>query len=285
MTLTASASGVGDLTNATVTFTDILTNTVLAKGVKMSPVPGTSTGTANTILTLSSGQYGAQEYLIEVSLGSSYKNCQQTGYVSNASGTYCAGWPVVAPTDPAYQSAHPTVTVIIPSTINTMQGTAGITKLSTSAGTYGDATGVTYCVGMKYNNKGTNPQGQIQLVLQRADGTYYVKSNSISSLAFTTNTADGTRDVTIYTKASIYKVSTGGALTSIDGNVTLRLDAHDGFVNGTQVNDDMIGFTVLSSKTSALYYSNNWVYDSATRAYRTVMQTVTGSASTGVVIN
>ena len=47
----------------------------------------------------------------------------------------------------------------------------------------------------------------------------------------------------------------------------------------------MIGFTVLSSKTSALYYSNNWVYDSATRAYRTVMQTVTGSASTGVVIN
>ncbi len=138
---------------------------------------------------------------------------------------------------------------------------------------------------MKYNNKGTNPQGQIQLILQRTDGTYYVKSNSISSLAFTTNTADGTRDVTIYTKASIYKVSPGGALTSIDGNVTLRLDAHDGFVNGTQVNDDKIGFTVLSSKTSALYYSNNWVYDPVTAAYRTVMQTVSGTGSTAAVIN
>ena len=63
------------LTNATVTFTDLLTGKVLATGVKVTPVSGSSvpTGTANTVVTLSSGQYGAQGYLIEVSLGGMFR--------------------------------------------------------------------------------------------------------------------------------------------------------------------------------------------------------------------
>jgi hypothetical protein len=133
---------------------------------------------------------------------------------------------------------------------------------------------------MKYNKGGTNPQGQIQLILQRADGTYYIKSNSISSLAFSNPdpTTKVNRDVTIYTKASIYKV-TGTTLTSVDGNVTLRLDAHDGGTAG----GDTIGFTVLSSKDSSLYYSNNWTYDSKTLAWKTVMQAMPNG--TAVVID
>jgi len=55
-------------------------------------------------------------------------------------------------------------------------------------------------------------------------------------------------------------------VTSIDGGVTLRLDAED-FASGS----DKIGFTVLSSKTSDLYYSNNWILD-ATNAWKTVVQ-------------
>jgi hypothetical protein len=253
VTLTASVQdpdGLGNIANATVTFKDLLTNKVLASGVKVTLVSNTDTklGTANTIVTLSSSQYGAQSYLIEVSLGGSYKNTQQTTAPS---------------TDAAYQAAHPTVTVMIPSTTNSTLGAGAVNKTGAApAGTLGDASSGTYSLGMSYNNKGTNPQGQIQLMLKRADGMYYVKSNSITSVAFV-----GGKDVTIYTKASIYKIDNSGAQTSIEGNVTLRVDAHDGGSSG-----DLIGFTVLSSKDSTLFYSNNWVYDSVTRSWKTMPQ-------------
>jgi hypothetical protein len=257
--------------------------------VKVNPVSNsdTRTGTANTVVTLSSGQYGAQEYLIEVSLGGSYKNCQQTGAITNSSGTYCTGWPTVSHDDPAYKAAHADVVVMIPPTQYSSQGAGSLSKLSTAAGTYGDASAATYAMGLQYNNKGTNPQGQIQLVLTRADGTYYVKSNSITSVSFTGATSgQPAKNVTIYTKASIYRVNPNGTLTSIDGGVTFRIDAHEGCTTSpacTGTNGDTIGFTVLSSKTSALYYSNNWVYNSSTKAWQTVPQNVYGAS--GVVIN
>jgi hypothetical protein len=72
----------------------------------------------------------------------------------------------------------------------------------------------------------------------------------------------------VYTKASIYKVDGSGA-TAIDGNVTLRMDVYDGGGSG-----DMIGFTVLSSKDSTLYYSNNWVWNPTKKSWSTVMQPV-----------
>jgi hypothetical protein len=236
----------------------------------------THTGTANTIVTLSTGQYGAQEYLIEVTLNGSYKNTQQT----------------TAPTDStAYAAAHPTISVMIPATVNSTQGATVIPKLSTAAGKYGDASSGSYTLGMKYNKGGSSPQGQIQVILQRADGTYYIKSNSITSLAFSNLLATNSnlpKDVTIYTKASIYKVNPGGGTTSVDGNVSLRLDGHEGCstspsCTATGDGGDKIGFTVLSSKDSSLYYSNNWVYDSSKLAWATVMQSLTPTSA--VIIN
>jgi hypothetical protein len=251
---------------------------VLASGVKVAPVSNsdTHTGTANTIVTLSTGQYGAQEYLIEVILNGSYKNTQQTG---------------APPTSDAYKAAHPVVTVMIPATVNSTQGTTTLPKLSTAAGTYGDASSASYVMGMKYNKGGSNPQGQIQLILQRADGTYYIKSNSITSLAFSNLLATNgnlPKDVTIYTKASIFKVNPGGGTTSVDGNVTLRLDGHEGCTTSpgcstTGDGGDKIGFTVLSSKDGTLYYSNNWVYDANKLAWATVVQPMT--PFTAVIIN
>jgi hypothetical protein len=278
VTLSASVAdpdGKGSVLNATVTFTDLLSGKVLASNVPVSPVSNTNTatGTANTVLTLSTGQYGAQQYLIEVKLGSSYKNDQQTG---------------APPDSDAYKAAHPVVTVMIPSTVNSIQAAGTLDKLATAAGKYGDAALATYTVGMKYNKGGTNPQGQVQLILERSDGTYYVKSNSISSLAFSNLVNGVNKDVTIYTKASIYRIDGAGKLTSIDGNVTLRVDAHEGCTTSPNCGSsagDTIGFTVLSSKDSSLYYSDNWVYDSATKAWRTVMQPITGPNGTAVVIN
>jgi hypothetical protein len=303
VTLSASiqdTTGSGaDLSKATVTFTDLLTNKVLASNVPVTKVLGSTvpTGTANTIVTLSSGQYGAASYLIQVTLsGGVFQNCQQTGAYGTACQTgYPAPggtnpWPVPSSTDPAYMAAHPVVNVLVPTTPFTMQGVLGLPGIPTSgaapAGKYGGVAAVgTYSVGMQFNNKLTNPQGQILLMLQQGDGTYYVKSNSITSITFS---GPCNKDLTIYTKASIYKVNNAGASTSVDGNVTLRLDSHDGNQTTgstcTPASGDTIGFTVLSSKTGELYYSNNWVYDSAIKGWHTVQQLVPTSGGTAAVI-
>jgi hypothetical protein len=284
-TLSASVSdvdGSGLVSNATVTFTDLLSNKVLASGVKVAPVQNGdgTTGTANTIVTLSTGQYGAQEYLIEVKLTGNYKNTQQLDH--DHGGTAQLG-------STEYNAAHPQVTAMIPATANSTQGGVTLPKLATAAGKYGDATVASYTMGLKYNKGGSSPQGQVQLVLTRWDGTYYIKSNSITSLGFAPipTGSKAPKDVTIYTKASIYKVAANGTLTSIDGNVSLRVDAHEGCVNAPcdSSTGDQIGFTVLSSKDSSLYYSNNWVYASDTKSWRTVMQDVTGPNGSAVVIN
>jgi hypothetical protein len=272
----------GNVSNATVTFKDLLSNTVLASNVKVSPVSGSNvlTGTANTIVTLSSGQYGANEYLIEVTLNGSYKNTQQT----------------TAPTSSdAYKAAHPTIAVMIPSTVNSTQATTTLNALS-PAGKYFEATSATYAMGMKYNKGGSQPQGQIQLILQLPGsatvpgGTYYIKSNSITSLAFANPAGSGNlpKDVTIYTKASIFKVNPGGGTTSVDGNVTLRVDGHEGCLTSPSCSTsgdggDKIGFTVLSSKDGTLYYSNNWLYDTSNLAWATVIQPV--PSFTAMIIN
>jgi hypothetical protein len=223
-----------------------------------------------------------------VTVGGSYQNCQQLSWAYNSCGTATVG-------SDAFNAANPQITVIVPATANSMQGGAQINVGSpyTPAGTYGNATHASYGVGMKYNKGGTNPQGQIQLILERADGVYFITSNSISSMTFSTAGAGGgacpAKDVTIYTKASIYRVS-AGLLTSIDGNVTLRLDAHDGGVSATgctpSPSQDSIGFTVLSTKNSSLYYSNNWAVGSSS-GYQTVKEPVstTNPSGKGVVIS
>jgi hypothetical protein len=82
-------------------------------------------------------------------------------------------------------------------------------KLGTAAGLYGDGT-ASYTAGMSYNAKGTNPQGKIELIINRNDGVYYIKSNSVTSVGFSKPDAKGiNRDVTIYTKASVYKIVNG----------------------------------------------------------------------------
>jgi len=236
----------------------------------------TRTGTANPMITLSTGQYGAQEYLIEVSLGGSYKNTQQTGACGP---TLTTDYSSLACNDPAYVAAHPVVTVMIPATRNSMQGTGTLTKLTTAAGVYGSGT-VNYTAGFNYTNKLTNTQGKMELIIEQPDGTYYIKSNSITSVAFGPLVNNIVQDVTVYTKASIYKI-VNGKVISIDGSVTFRMDAHDGGATGT----DMIGFTVLSSKDGTLYYSNNWVYDTTTLSWRTLPQPVNTAGGRAVVIN
>jgi hypothetical protein len=233
------------LAGATVDFIDQSTNKVLAAGVKVTPVAGSpGTGTANTIVTLSTGQYGAESYLILVKASFNYDNAYQP-------------------------TADKTATVVVckPAAANETTGGGTIAKLA-AAGTYGVNTSgdATFSLGMKYNKSGTNPQGKISLELPQLDGSViYVYSNSVTSFSVT---GTGNKKATIYTKASIVRVL-NGTITTIDGGATLRMDVAD---NATD--PDQVGFTVLSSKTSELFYSNNWVLD-ASKTWKTGTQTLT----------
>ena len=228
------------LAGATVDFIDSLTGSTMAKGIKVSPVPGSpGTGTANTIVTLSTGQYGSSFYLIRVVLTGNYTNELQADSDKTA-----------------------TVVVMKPAATNETTGGGTFSTLPAAAGAYRGVTGSTntFDVGMLYNKSRTNLQGKIHLAIPQSDGSVvYVASNAISSMAVKGSTS------TIYTKASVYRVS-GGVTTTLSGGATLRLDADS--VAKT------IGFTVLDSKTSQLYYSNNWVLDASTtpNTWRTVMQ-------------
>ena len=53
---------------------------------------------------------------------------------------------------------------------------------------------------------------------------------------------------------------------------------------GVTPSGDKIGFTVLSSKDGSLYYSNNWVYNTAVAGWSTVEEDVP-SPYNAVVIN
>jgi hypothetical protein len=242
VTLSASVTASqGQINTAKVTFTDLLTGKVLASGVPVSAVAGSpGTGTANTIVTLSTGNYGANEYLIEVKLSpGNYTNTQQTGAL---------------PTTDAYKASHPTIWISLPTVKNSLNGHGAISWLPTAAGLFGPSTSVTFCSNISWNSKGVQPQGQILIAVTMPDGSlYYIKSNSITSVAFSTNG----KNVTIYTKASVYKVSGPSSIVG-EGNVSLRMDAVDG---GTTPNSDSIAFTVLSSQSSNMFYSNNWQYD------------------------
>jgi hypothetical protein len=93
-----------------------------------------------------------------------------------------------------------------------------------------------------------------------------VKSNSLSSMSVG-NITNG-KQATVYTKASIYRINVNGSVTSIEGNVTLRMDVNDMTTDAS----DAIGFTVLSTKDSSLFYSNDWVYELATQTWKTKVQ-------------
>ncbi|MFN5298804.1 MAG: beta strand repeat-containing protein [Planctomycetaceae bacterium] len=245
VTLSASLqdpTGVG-LQGALVSFYDLTSGTpkLLAANVKVSPVAGnTSTGTASTTVTLSTGQYGAESYLIQTIVTGNYTNVDQPG-----------------------DDKLVTISVVQPAGVNSIKGAGQLAKLSSAVGTYAPSDTATFAAGVSYNKNLTNVQGSIKLWLPQADGsTIYIKSNSLTSMA-AANLSVG-KVYTVYSKASIIRVQADGTMVSLEGNVVLRFDLVG---SGTSAR---VGFTVLSG--SALRYSNNWVYDTIAKAWKTDFQ-------------
>jgi len=244
VTLSASVqdpTGVA-LVGAKMDFVDAGTGRVLAAGVPVAAVANATipTGTANAVVTLGSGQYGAESYLIMVVMTGNYTNAAQAADDKTA-----------------------TLTVAKPASTNQTIGAGTIAALATAAGTYkGNGDDVTFTVGLSYNKSGSNLQGKATLVVPQADGVLVVKSNAISSM--TVSSKQGVRYSTIYTKASISKVLSNATVVTLEGNVTLRIDSADG---GT----DQIGLTVLSTKDSTMFYSNQWLLD-GNNTWRTALE-------------
>jgi hypothetical protein len=200
--------------------------TLLAGNVAVSPVTGAPySGTANAVVNLPVGSYW-----IDV----------------EASGNYSS-------TGEQYIQKTGLIFITKPAVSNTITGCGTFTTTTSAAGTYASQIGASFTVKLTYNKGGANPQGQILISIPQSDGsTIIIKSNAINSVAVTASTA------TVYTKASIYRVSSTGVVQSIDGNATLRMD----ITNGNQASGSQVGFTVLSSKDSSLYYSNDWAVNS-----------------------
>jgi hypothetical protein len=244
VTLSASVqdpTGLG-LSGAMISFIDTSTGKVMAGPIAVSPVANSLfNGTADAIVTLSNGQFGAQSYTVLVQMTGNYDNSLQ---------------PMVDKTA--------TVVVATAAASNETKGGGNFPALSTAAGVYaGNGDAPTFSVGMTYNKGGTNPQGKITLTVPQVDGVLNVQSNSIMSLSVSG------KNSTIYTKADVTKILNNGTTVLIDTGVSFRMDAVDG-------SPDAVGFTVLSSKDSALYYSNNWVI--VNKAWRTAPEAVAPGA-------
>ena len=223
----------------------------LATGITVSQVPNSAgnTGTANAVVTLSTGQYGAESYLILVKMTGNYTNAAQ-----------------------AEEDKTATVVVAKPATTNQTTGAGNLAPLPAAAGGFA-GNGVdpaAFTIGLSYNKSGSNLQGKVTLTVPQTNGVLYVRSNSLSSMAVKTDTKTNITTATIYTKASAYEALSNGTSITIDGNVTLRVDV----VEGATPSQSLIGFTLLSTKDSALYYSNQWVLDSS--AWKTVVEQITG---------
>ncbi len=226
-------------------FTNGLPGRVLASNVNVSPVAGSgaNTGTANTIVTLSTGQYGAESYLILVRLTGPYTNALLS--------------------DP-----DAFVSVVKPAGTNEANAYQEITGMASAAGLYRSNVDekIRFVLGMKYNSSGTNPQGKITVSIPQPDGsTVLIKSNSISSMAITP--FPGGKKATIYTKSNVSKILANGTAVAGEGNVSLRMDVTD-----NSSGSDEVGFTAMSSSNSQLFYSNNWVADAT--GWKTVTQVI-----------
>jgi len=240
------------VSDATATFRDLSTGQVIASGVPIAEVGGNcEEGIATIFTSLSSGQMGMDVHLIEVTIAGSFSGANDF-QIGNAPETT-------------------SVVVSMPSVTGTLMDSGGLPFVAQSSyyilGTEGSLTSAmdgddVVIAGYRFvaGTRKVSPRGQAVLVIPAPNGgVYYIKTNSITSMSA------GLTVTTIFTKASIQLI--GGDCETpcgVDGNVSLRLDIKS---NGD------VGYTVQSSKTSTLYYSNNWYKDG--KVWKTMAQDLT----------
>lgn len=227
--------------DATITFTDQISGKILAKDVRVSEVAGNcEEGIATAIVTLSTGNNGTELYVIVTTVGGSM-----------SASSLDAGGQIGADLDSAK------VAVSQPRAAGTLQNFGELAvvaktdnyNLGTSGTLAADMNGEAASATFRFvpGTRKVLPKGQTVVIIPAAEGGFYViKSNSINSVLV------GATITTVYAKASVSLVGgTCEGTCAIEGGVSLRLDV-------TNANQSLVGYTVQSTKTSTLLYSNNW---------------------------
>jgi hypothetical protein len=110
---------------------------------------------------------------------------------------------------------------------------------------------------VKFNKKGTKLQGNVTTMIRKTglDGLhiYKIKANNIQSLAVQPSASGG--KATINAKASIQDVTNPLNVISVEGNASLQIKLSDWGNPGNQM--DSIAITIWE-KTGGLWYASNW---------------------------
>jgi uncharacterized protein YjbI with pentapeptide repeats len=143
------------------------------------------------------------------------------------------------------------VLTVAQATSNTISG-GGYLVLQKSAGLKAGAPGskANFGFNVKYNKSGTNPQGNMNIIVRSGGRVYQIKSNSITS--FSANTT--TRTATFNSKANIQDVTDPLNPISVDSNGSLQVTMTDKNDSGST---DTIAIT-LWNKSGGLWFSSNW---------------------------
>jgi hypothetical protein len=255
----------GEIKYATVDFLNTVTNTVLCS-VKYSDA----------------GTPGKQFLLDSSTPTAATVGCTATLAISGSSTDYTIGVRVGGYyVRPVQDDAI--VTASLPITTQFITG-GGYLKLgSASAGTYaGDAGSKTnFGFNVKYNNKGTNLQGHVNVIIRRQGKEYQAQGNNLGSLGVsyckvtttgttcaaapptgcTTNaTAACPIKATFLTQANLNDVTnpTATAVTVASGTTLQMTLTDNGEPGSTGPAPDTMAITI-TGKDGSLLYSSNWV--------------------------
>ena len=219
----------GDIRNAKVTFVDRDNANTPLQGCIDLPVglvnpadATTGTATCNTSLAISNNTGGAQ-YTIGIVV-SGY-------YIRNSS------------------DDNTIIAVAQPIPTNFITG-GGFLVLTNSSGVVPGDSGSKMNFGfhVKYNKKGTNLQGNVNIIIRSGGHVYQIKATALDSLGVNGNQANFT------SKANIQDITDPLNPISIDGNATLQLWMTD---YGEPGSADTLGIQVLN-KNGGTWFTSNW---------------------------
>jgi hypothetical protein len=220
----------GDIRNATVTFINRDTNTVIVSNLPVGLVNAsdTKTGTATYNWSVNIGSADSQQFTVGIIV---------TNYYTRNN---------------SLDDTVVTVSKWIPGSITG----GGYLVMQSSAGLYPGGVGTKNNFGFNVKNASNGPKGNINTIIRNNGRVYQIKGNSMTSLSIKLPPPPATTPATatFNGKSSIQDITNPLAPISIDGNATLQVTMTD---NGEPGSSDTIAITVWN-KIGGMWFSSNW---------------------------
>jgi len=232
----------GDIRNATVTFINRDTNTVIVSNLPVGLVNSgdTKTGTATYNWSANIGSADSQQFTIGIIVNNYYTR------------------------NSSMDDTVVTVSKWIPGSITG----GGYLVMQKSAGLYPGGVGTKNNFGFNVKNASNGPKGNINTIIRNNGRVYQIKGNSMTSLSTKLPSPPATTPATatFNGKANIQDITNPLTPISIDGNAALQVTMTD---NGEPGSNDTIAITVWN-KSGGMWFSSNWT------GTKTIEQTLGG---------